>query len=432
MRAEDENHLVEAFVSNPAGFRCGRSDMRRLDHLTVRAELRPSRAEDEVARLFARHSERLLSYCLGWSHSRSDAEDAVQTTFLYALRALQRGVAPGSEPAWLTAIAKNVCRAQVRASIRNRSALDALERGELASIDRELEKHELCRALKVALAEIPETQRRALVLKQWGGLSSAEVAAQLGISTPAAYALLTRARRSVVRALTSLPRQAALAFTAFVCELRAAIKAVLGVGAAKTVAATAVVTALAAGGVSADFVPGEETGPVPTSVESFRGAMGSGGEKVATASRSRHRPVGRGHVGFLRARPAERVQADTAQPSLLEAPIAGDRAPVGVGSPFQELLGGSSFAILEATVPGAEELLADPVSELPLPEVSLLEEELLDLEAPIVEEALAIDVLPVEAPAVEDPSLLSVGEVGDPAPASGLGLEDLLPDSSTP
>lgn len=69
---------------------------------------------EEAGRLFEKHSDRIFAFCLRRLGSRSDAEDAVQTTFLYALRALRRGVVPECESAWLTTIAKNVCHWQRR------------------------------------------------------------------------------------------------------------------------------------------------------------------------------------------------------------------------------------------------------------------------------------------------------------------------------
>src|SRR5438128_8779300 len=59
--------------------------------------------------LYERHADRILGFCLKRLGSRQEAEDAVQTTFLCALRALQRGVVPISETAWLFKIAHNVC-----------------------------------------------------------------------------------------------------------------------------------------------------------------------------------------------------------------------------------------------------------------------------------------------------------------------------------
>ena len=62
-----------------------------------------------AAALYERHSGRVFGYCLSRLGRREDAEDAVQTTFLHAVRGLRRGVVPATEIAWLLGIARNVC-----------------------------------------------------------------------------------------------------------------------------------------------------------------------------------------------------------------------------------------------------------------------------------------------------------------------------------
>jgi RNA polymerase sigma factor (sigma-70 family) len=204
-----------------------------------------------VGRLFEEYSDRIYGYCLRRLGSSADAEDAVQMTFLCAHRAVQRGIVPESESAWLFAIAKNVCRWQQRTMFRRNRLLSDAELDAIASPSR-ADDEDLLVGLKDALASIPETQQRALVLREWRGLSSREVAGQLGMSQPATYALLTRARRSLAHALTALPQQAALGLVALVYEVRSHIKALFGGSVAvKTVAATTVVAAVAVGGVTA-------------------------------------------------------------------------------------------------------------------------------------------------------------------------------------
>ena len=68
--------------------------------------------------LYERYSGRILAYCLHALRDRGEAEDAVQTTFLQAHRALARGTTPEHEFAWLHTIAKNVCRVQKRTAAR--------------------------------------------------------------------------------------------------------------------------------------------------------------------------------------------------------------------------------------------------------------------------------------------------------------------------
>src|ERR687887_207283 len=60
--------------------------------------------------------------------------------------------------------------------------------------------------LEDALADMPETQRRALLLREWQGLSYREIAAELEVSQSAVETLIFRARRSLARRLEA-PRE---------------------------------------------------------------------------------------------------------------------------------------------------------------------------------------------------------------------------------
>ena len=52
-------------------------------------------------------------------------------------------------------------------------------------------------ALREALATLPERQRRAILLREWQGLSYAEIADELRLTVGAVETLLYRARRSL-------------------------------------------------------------------------------------------------------------------------------------------------------------------------------------------------------------------------------------------
>jgi len=205
----------------------------------------PQRSATEAGLLYERYSGRILAYCLHALRDRGDAEDAVQTTFLHAHRALQRGVVPEHEFAWLHTIAKNVCRMQRRTAAR-RGAVTGLDLDALPAHEGDAGDQELLSGLDDALASLPERQRRALVMRELRGLSSEEVASQLGMSAAATYALLTRARRSLARALT-VGGRSALGLDLGPLLLR--LKALFAGGAANVAATAAVAAVVAAGGV---------------------------------------------------------------------------------------------------------------------------------------------------------------------------------------
>jgi RNA polymerase sigma-70 factor, ECF subfamily len=157
--------------------------------------------------LYERYASRLYGFCLQRLGNREEAEDAVQTTFLNAFRGLSRGVVPASESAWLFKIAENVCLSRHRAAFRRRRVEAP---GDLAAVEETVAApvradDELI-PLEEALAEMPEAQRRALLLREWQGLSYREIAAELEVSQSAVETLIFRARRSLARRLEA-PRE---------------------------------------------------------------------------------------------------------------------------------------------------------------------------------------------------------------------------------
>ncbi len=153
--------------------------------------------------LYERYHRQILAYCLHQLGSREEAEDATQTTFMNAFRGLQRGVVPELESAWLFKIANNVILTRRRSSYRRRRVetpgdLGALQ-DLLASPQRDAD--ELIR-LTEALAGMPEQQRKALLLREWQGLSYREIGTELDLTQAAVETLLFRARRSLAHALT--------------------------------------------------------------------------------------------------------------------------------------------------------------------------------------------------------------------------------------
>jgi RNA polymerase sigma factor (sigma-70 family) len=152
--------------------------------------------------LYERYSAQILGYCLHQLGSREEAEDAVQTTFMNAFRGLQRGIVPELESAWLFKIAHNVCLSRRRSSWR-RGKVEAPNNFEVLQEvvpGRELVADELIR-LQDVLEEMPENQRRAILLREWQGLTYREISDELGLSQAAVETLIFRARRALAQGL---------------------------------------------------------------------------------------------------------------------------------------------------------------------------------------------------------------------------------------
>ena len=167
-----------------------------------RVEHRVAPAVDEATQLYERYSVQIFGYCLHQLGSREEAEDAVQTTFMNAFRGLARGIVPDVEQAWLFKIAHNVCLSRRRSSWR-RGRVEAPNNMEvLQEVVPAKEKvaDELIR-LQDVLEEMPESQRRAILLREWQGLSYREIADELELSQAAVETLIFRARRALAAGL---------------------------------------------------------------------------------------------------------------------------------------------------------------------------------------------------------------------------------------
>jgi RNA polymerase sigma-70 factor (ECF subfamily) len=135
--------------------------------------------------------------------SRDEAEDAVQTTFLNAHRALQRGVTPEAELPWLFKIAHNVCltrRRSARRRVRVETPSDLGAVQDVLPAPTRDANDELLR-LPTRSATCRPSQRRAILLREWQGLSYHEIADELKLSQSAVETLIFRARRTLASKL---------------------------------------------------------------------------------------------------------------------------------------------------------------------------------------------------------------------------------------
>lgn len=166
-------------------------------------EVQPPPAASETAeQLFQEHSGWIYGYCLRILRSPEEAEDALQTTYLNACRSLNQGTRPRAGSAWLLRIARNVCLERLRSAGR-RGRLERVQditvlEETVAAPDR---PHEALIGLTDALLGMPEQQRRAVLLREWKGLSHREIAEELGLTQAAVEALIFRGRRSLAAAL---------------------------------------------------------------------------------------------------------------------------------------------------------------------------------------------------------------------------------------
>lgn len=130
--------------------------------------------------------------------SEGDAEDATQEAFILAWQNLARFRGESAYSTWLYRIVINRCLS-ARASHRPSEPLEELMLvggGDPVEIT---ERRQRWSAIVEAVRALPSEQRAALVLREFEGLSYAEIAAVLGITVAAVKGRIHRARLGVIK-----------------------------------------------------------------------------------------------------------------------------------------------------------------------------------------------------------------------------------------
>ena len=135
--------------------------------------------------------------------SSSDVEDIAQQVFVRVWKSAKRYVPRAKFTTWMLKITRNLVFNELRRRSRHAHLPLQVEpedeerpiRDERATApDAALLERELQRAIEAAIAQLPKTQRMAVVLRRYDELSYEEIADVLDQSVPAVKSLLFRAR----------------------------------------------------------------------------------------------------------------------------------------------------------------------------------------------------------------------------------------------
>jgi RNA polymerase sigma-70 factor, ECF subfamily len=147
----------------------------------------------DIERLYREHRAGLVRLVERELHDHHEAEDVVQTAFLDAQRALERGTIPRNPQAWLAAIALNAGR-RLRRRRLNAEPLEEYAVQQTYGLSE----------IRAALSSLPREQRAAVVYRDLLGLSYEETAERMGTSVGAVTMLLHRGRQRLRQALGAL------------------------------------------------------------------------------------------------------------------------------------------------------------------------------------------------------------------------------------
>ncbi|MBN1825859.1 MAG: sigma-70 family RNA polymerase sigma factor [Candidatus Eisenbacteria bacterium] len=170
-------------------------------------------------RLVARWERGIYCFVYRVVGHEEDARDLVQETMIRVYQGLDRLKDPAKFPSWLFRIAHNVCLDKLRSG-KNRSMIsketlveNGMERILEERIDRfqglpdpdeALYRRELSEILGQALMTLSEEQRTALVMREYHGYTSREIADILGIPVGTVRSRIFHGLRNLERVLRRL------------------------------------------------------------------------------------------------------------------------------------------------------------------------------------------------------------------------------------
>ena len=164
--------------------------MARKDEYYVKRCLRGH--VDDYRHLVRRYEGVLLGHLAGRLGRVNAAEEVAQEALVRAYFGLSKLKKPGSYFSWLISIADNVAKEFLRDKKKFNTMAELPEEGAMCPEERE-DNYEL----EKTIARLPESQRRILLLRYYGGLSCLEVAQKLGIPLGTVTKNLSRAYKNL-------------------------------------------------------------------------------------------------------------------------------------------------------------------------------------------------------------------------------------------
>lgn len=168
--------------------------------------------QEAFAHLVEENQNRVYSLALRLVGDREEAADLAQEAFLKAWQGLKSFQGESSFATWIYRLTTNVCidylrRQKRRQGVETAVSLDDEDSGWAEPADwgqdpqRRLEQSERGRALARAMEQLPDHQRRALVLREISGLSYQEIAQSMDLDLGTVKSRIARARLALRKIL---------------------------------------------------------------------------------------------------------------------------------------------------------------------------------------------------------------------------------------
>lgn len=166
-----------------------------------RAEVPSMNREERLSRWIDDYSDAILRTCFLYLSDQTQAEDALQDTWIKAWRHMGEYERKGilNDKAWLMRIAINTCKDYRRTAwfrhIDNRKALDELP-------PRLLQVEQEDHTLSLMVMELPDRYKQVVLLHYFQGLTQRETAEALGLTPSAVLRRLRSAEALLKKSLT--------------------------------------------------------------------------------------------------------------------------------------------------------------------------------------------------------------------------------------
>jgi len=161
---------------------------------------RVAQGDEESFRILVERWERpVFAFLERMTGSTEEALDLSQEVFVRVFRKARRYTPNGRFRSWIFRIAGNLARSLLRRRKILRWVRFDPRRHERPATgegpEAQYEQKMLRKAVREAIARLPERQRRALLMRRYEGMSYQEIALSLGTTVPAVESLLQRALR---------------------------------------------------------------------------------------------------------------------------------------------------------------------------------------------------------------------------------------------
>jgi len=162
------------------------------------------------AELVGKYQQPLFNFICRTLRDEAESEDVAQNVFLQVYKSRQRYQHTAKFSTWLFTIARNLCLNEIRR--RSRHPAESIEENQTENEDQPQRQYvdkktdlpvdnvlhgELAGKIEQAIAELPETQRTAILLCRQDELSYEQIADILGCSLSATKSLIHRGRETL-------------------------------------------------------------------------------------------------------------------------------------------------------------------------------------------------------------------------------------------